>query len=161
MKKIIVTSIALAMSASVGAQSLDIANDRPVVASPVVAQLTLSPVVAQVTPVPLPIFVSTAMPTFYEELETEDVIIGAGIGTAAIASLATAAAPAVVAHSSGMAIMWSGTGYVAGTIGLGAATVAALPIIATVGAVTAGGAFAYKYRHAIVNEWNIHFGEEE
>ena len=37
MKKIIVTSIALAMSASVGAQSLDIANDRPVVASPVVA----------------------------------------------------------------------------------------------------------------------------
>ena len=88
-------------------------------------------------------------------------IIGAGIGTAAIASLATAAAPAVVAHSSGMAIMWSGTGYVAGTIGLGAATVAALPIIATVGAVTAGGAFAYKYRHAIVNEWNIHFGEEE
>ena len=74
MKKIIVTSIALAMSASVGAQSLDIANDRPVVASPVVAQLTLSPVVAQltlspvvaqVTPVPLPIFVSTAMPTFF------------------------------------------------------------------------------------------------
>ena len=147
MKKIIVTSIALAMSVSVGAQSLDIANDRPVV--------------AQVTPVPLPIIVSTEMPTFYEELETEDVIIGAGIGTAAIASLATAAAPAVVAHSSGMAIMWSGTGYVAGTIGLGAATVAALPIIATVGAVTAGGAFAYKYRHAIVDEWNIHFGEEE
>ena len=154
MKKIIVTSIALAMSASVGAQSLDIANDRPVVAEPVVAQLP---------PVPLPIIVGspTAMPVFREELETEDVIIGAGIGTAAIASLATAAAPAVVAHSSGMAIMWSGTGYVAGTIGLGAATVAALPIIATVGAVTAGGAFAYKYRHTIVEEWNIHFGEEE
>ena len=153
MKKIIVTSIALAMSVSVGAQSLDIANDRPVVASPTV--------VAQVTSAPFPMIVSTEMPTFREELETEDVIIGAGIGTAAIASLATAAAPAVVAHSSGMAIMWSGTGYVAGTIGLGAATVAALPIIATVGAVTAVGAYAYKYRHAIVDEWNIHFGEEE
>ena len=155
MKKIVVTSIALAMSVSVsvGAQSLDIANDKPVVASPTV--------VPQVTPAPFPMIVSTEMPTFREELETEDVIIGAGIGTAAIASLATAAAPAVVAHSSGMAIMWSGTGYVAGTIGLGAATVAALPIIATVGAVTAGGAFAYKYRHAIVEEWNVHFGEEE
>ena len=154
MKKIIVTSIALAMSVSVGAQSLDIANDKPDPVFPTVA-------VTPVTPPPFPIIVSTEMPTFYEELETEDVIIGAGIGTAAIASLATAAAPAVVAHSSGMAIMWSGTGYVAGTIGLGAATVAALPIIATVGAVTAVGAYAYKHRHAIVEEWNFYFGEEE
>ena len=164
MKKIVVTSIALAMSVSVGAQSLDIANDRPVVASPTV--------VAQVTPAPFPMIVSTEMPTFREELETEemptfreeleteDVIIRAGIGTAAIASLATAAAPAVVAHSSGMAIMWSGTGYVAGTIGLGAATVAALPVIATVGAVTAGGAYAYKHRDAIAEKWNFYFGDE-
>ena len=137
MKKVIVTSIALAMSTSVSAQLLEDANE------PIVAELPEHMIV-------LP----------REEMQTEDVIIGAGIGTAAIASLASAAAPAVVAHSSGMAIMWSGTGYVAGTIGLGAATVAALPVIATVGAVTAGGAYAYKHRDAIAEKWNYYFGEE-
>ena len=137
MNKVIVTSIALAMSTSVSAQLLEDANE------PIVAELPAHMVV---------------MPR--EEMQTEDVVIGAGIGTAAIASLASAAAPAVVAHSSGMAIMWSGTGYVAGTIGLGAATVAALPVIATVGAVTAGGAYAYKHRDAIAEKWNYYFGEE-
>ena len=100
-----------------------------------------------------------------EELATEDVVMGAGIGASLIASLASAAAPAVVAHSSGMAIMWSGTGYVAGTIGLGAATVAALPIIATAGAVTAGGAYAYKHRDVIADYsndvWNYYFGDDQ
>ena len=144
MNKVIVTSIALAMSASVSAQSLEDANE------PIVAQLPEGA-----------IHTSTAMPTYREEMQTEDVVMGAGIGTAAIASMAAAAAPAVVAHSSGMAIMWSGTGYVAGTIGLGAATVAALPVIATVGAVTAGGAYAYKHRDAIAEKWNFYFGEEE
>ena len=138
MNKVIVTSIALAMSTSVSAQLLEDANE------PIVAELPAYMV---------------EMPR--EELQTEDVIMGAGIGTAAIASMAAAAAPAVVAHSSGMAIMWSGTGYVAGTIGLGAATVAALPVIATVGAVTAGGAYAYKHRDVIAEKWNVYFGEEE
>jgi len=137
MNKVIVTSIALAMSTSVSAQLLEDANE------PIVAEL--------------PAYI-VEMPR--EELQTEDVIMGAGIGTAAIASMAAAAAPAVVAHSSGMAIMWSGTGYVAGTIGLGAATVAALPVIAAAGAVTAGGAYAYKHRDAIAEKWNYYFGEE-
>jgi hypothetical protein len=137
MNKVIVTSIALAMSTSVSAQLLEDANE------PIVAELPAHMVV---------------MPR--EELQTEDVVMGAGIGTAAIASMAAAAAPAVVAHSSGMAIMWSGTGYVAGTIGLGAATVAALPVIAAAGAVTAGGAYAYKHRDAIAEKWNYYFGEE-
>jgi hypothetical protein len=137
MNKVIVASIALAMSTSVSAQLLEDANE------PIVAELPAHMVV---------------MPR--EELQTEDVVMGAGIGTAAIASMAAAAAPAVVAHSSGMAIMWSGTGYVAGTIGLGAATVAALPVIAAAGAVTAGGAYAYKHRDAIAEKWNYYFGEE-
>ena len=96
-----------------------------------------------------------------QETSTEDVIMGAGGATTLIASVASWAAPMVVTHSSGAAIMYSGAGYVAGTIGLGAATVAALPIIATAGAVTAGGAYAYKHREAIADKWNYYFGEEE
>ena len=96
-----------------------------------------------------------------QETSTEDVIMGAGGATTLIASVASWAAPMVVTHSSGAAIMYSGAGYVAGTIGLGAATVAALPIIATAGVVTAGGAYAYKHRETIADKWNYYFGEEE
>ena len=44
--------------------------------------------------------------------EPEDVAIAAGAGVAATATVAATAAPAVVAHSSGLAIMYSGGGYV-------------------------------------------------
>ena len=114
MKKVIVTSIALAMSVSVSAQSLDIANDRPVVA-------------------PAP------------QAATLDTVIGAAAGTSVVAGVASWALPAAVAHSSGAAIVYSGAGYVAGTMGLAAGTIAALPFIAAGAAAVGGGAIVYKY----------------
>ena len=103
------------------------------------------------------------MPTKAEENEmaTEDVLIGAGAATATVAGVAAAATPAVVAHSSGMAIMYSGAGYVAGTIGMAAGTVALLPAIAIGGAAVATGAVIYKYSDEIGATWNEYFGEEE
>lgn len=81
--------------------------------------------------------------------DPEDVIVGAGAAVATTAAVAAAATPAVVAHSSGMAIMYSGAGYVAGTIGMAAGTVALLPAIAVGGAALAGGALLYKYSDEI------------
>ena len=89
-----------------------------------------------------------------KETNVEDVAIGAGVATAAVGGLAWWAAPAAVMHSSGMAILWSGTGYVAGTIGATAATVAALPVIVVGGAVVAVGATAYKYSDEIGAAYN-------
>ena len=79
----------------------------------------------------------------------EDMMIGAGAATAALAGTVAAAAPIAVAHSSGAMILYSGAGYVAGTIGIGAATVAALPAIAITGAAIAGTAAVYKHRDDI------------
>ena len=98
--------------------------------------------------------------SFNEETKVEDVVAGAGAGVWAAATIASWAAPTAVAHSSGMAILYSGAGYVAGTIGLGAATIAALPIIATVGAATATGAVIYKHREAIGAKWDEVTGDE-
>ena len=103
------------------------------------------------------------MPTKAEENEVapEDVAIGAGVATATVAGVAAAATPAVVAHSSGMAIMYSGAGYVAGTIGMAAGTVALLPAIAVGGAAVATGAVIYKYSDEIGAWWTETFDEEE
>jgi hypothetical protein len=92
--------------------------------------------------------------------ETEDALIGAGAATAALASTAAVAAPAVVAHSSGMAIMYSGAGYVAGTIGATAGFVAMLPAIAIGGAAVATGAVIYKYSDEI-GEWYVEWSEDD
>ena len=89
-----------------------------------------------------------------QETSTADKIIGFGSGVSAAAGLAAWATPAAVAHSSGMAILWSGTGYVAGTIGMTAATVAALPAIAIGGTVVAVGATAYKYSDEIAEAYD-------
>jgi len=86
----------------------------------------------------------TETPT--ETDSTAEVMMAGGAATWSVASLAAWAAPAVVAHSSGAAIMWSGAGYVAGTIGLASATVAALPFVAAAGAgVALAGAGYYVY----------------
>ena len=92
--------------------------------------------------------------------ETEDALIGAGAATAALASTAAVATPAVVAHSSGMAIMYSGAGYVAGTIGATAGFVAMLPAIAIGGAAVATGAVIYKYSDEI-GEWYVEWSEDD
>lgn len=78
--------------------------------------------------------------------DAEDIAIGAGAGAAVTATIASVAAPAAIAHSSGAAILYSGAGYVAGTMGAAATTVALLPFIAVGGAAIATGALAYKYR---------------
>ena len=101
------------------------------------------------------------MPTKAEEVAPEDVAIGAGVATATVAGVAAAATPAVVAHSSGMAIMYSGAGYVAGTIGMAAGTVALLPAIAIGGAAVATGAVIYKYSDDIGAWYTETFDSEE
>jgi len=79
------------------------------------------------------------------EIATVDTVIGAAAGTSLMAGVASWALPAALAHSSGGAILYSGAGYVAGTMGVAAGTVAALPFIAA-GAVAVGtGAVVYKY----------------
>jgi hypothetical protein len=77
--------------------------------------------------------------------ETEDIVIATAVGAGTVATVAAAAAPVVVAHSSGAMIMYSGAGYVAGTIGVAAGTVAVLPVIAVGAAVVGTGAVIYKY----------------
>ena len=80
-----------------------------------------------------------------QEVATVDTVIGAAAGTGLMAGVASWALPAALAHSSGGAILYSGAGYVAGTMGVAAGTVAALPFIAA-GAVAVGtGAVVYKY----------------
>jgi len=101
------------------------------------------------------------MPTKAEEVAPEDVAIGAGVATATVAGIASAAAPAVVAHSSGMAIMYSGAGYVAGTIGMAAGTVALLPAVAVGGVAVATGAVIYKYSDEIGAWYTETFDSEE
>ena len=91
--------------------------------------------------------------------EPEDVVIGAGATAAVVATAAAASTPAVVAHSSGMAIMYSGAGYVAGTIGTAAGVVALLPAIAIGGAVIATGAAVYKYSDELGAMYEEHFGD--
>jgi hypothetical protein len=77
--------------------------------------------------------------------ETEDIVIATAVGAGTVATVAAAATPVVVAHSSGAMIMYSGAGYVAGTIGVAAGTVAVLPVIAVGAAVVGTGAVIYKY----------------
>lgn len=80
---------------------------------------------------------------------TVDTMIGMSIGTATVATLASWALPAAVAHSSGTMILISGGGYVAGTIGTAAVFTAALPLIAA-GAIGTGVAYvSYKYKDDI------------
>ena len=101
-----------------------------------------------------------ATPSVALAAEPEDVAIAAGAAVATTATVAAAAAPAVVAHSSGLAIMYSGAGYVAGTIGAAAGTVALLPAIAVGGAVVATGALIYKYSDEIGEAYDERFGEK-
>ena len=80
-----------------------------------------------------------------KEVATVDTVIGASAGTTLMASISAWALPAAVAHSSGGAILYSGAGYVAGTMGAAAGTVAALPFIAAGAAAVGTGAIVYKY----------------
>ena len=86
-----------------------------------------------------------ALPMTANSTETEDVVIAASAATVATATIASVAAPAAILHSSGAMIMYSGAGYVAGTIGVAAGTVAALPVIAVGAAAVGTGAVIYKY----------------
>jgi len=92
--------------------------------------------------------------------DAEDVAIGAGAATAVVATAAAASAPAVVAHSSDLAIMYSGAGYVAGSIGATAGFVALLPAIAVGGAAIAAGAAVYKYSDELGAMYEERFGSE-
>ena len=80
-----------------------------------------------------------------KEAVTTDTVVGASAATWGLASLASWALPTAVAHSSGGAILYSGAGYVAGTMGAAATTVAMLPFIAAGAAVVGTGAVVYKY----------------
>ena len=79
------------------------------------------------------------------EMDKTDVLIGASAGTGLLAGFASWALPSALVHSSGGAILYSGAGYVAGTMGLAAGTVASLPFIAAGAAVVGTGAVVYKY----------------
>ena len=79
------------------------------------------------------------------EMDKTDVVIGASAGAGLMAGLASWALPSALVHSSGGAILYSGAGYVAGTMGMAAGTVAALPFIAAGAAVVGTGAVVYKY----------------
>ena len=79
------------------------------------------------------------------EAATIDTVIGASAGTGIMAGIASWALPTAIAHSSGGAIIYSGAGYVAGTMGVAAGTVAALPFIAAGAAAVGTGAIVYKY----------------
>jgi hypothetical protein len=80
---------------------------------------------------------------------TVDTLLGVSIGTATTATLAAWALPAAVAHSSGAAILYSGAGYVAGSMGLAAGTVVALPLIAAAAVGTGVAVASYKYKDEI------------
>ena len=84
-------------------------------------------------------------PTETPTVDTTDVVIGASAGAGLMAGLASWALPSALVHSSGGAILYSGAGYVAGTMGMAAGTVAALPFIAAGAAVVGTGAVVYKY----------------
>ena len=83
--------------------------------------------------------------TVEKEVATVDTVIGASAGTGLMAGIASWALPTAIAHSSGGAIIYSGAGYVAGTMGVAAGTVAALPFIAAGAAAVGTGAVVYKY----------------
>ena len=86
------------------------------------------------------------------EAASIDTVIGASAGTGLMAAVASWALPAAIAHSSGGAILYSGAGYVAGTMGLAAGTVAALPFIAAGAAAVGTGAVVYKYYGEEIDE---------
>ena len=86
------------------------------------------------------------------EAATIDTVIGASAGTGLMAGIASWALPAAIAHSSGGALLYSGAGYVAGTMGLAAGTVAALPFIAGASVVVGTGAVVYKYYGEEIDE---------
>ena len=68
-------------------------------------------------------------------------VSGAVGGASAIAGpLATATGLTAVAHSSGALILTGSSGYIAGTLGAGAAAVAAAPFVVAVGLVVGGSA---------------------
>jgi len=97
-----------------------------------------------------------------KEVATVDTVIGASAGTGLMAGLASWALPAAVAHSSGGAIIYSGAGYVAGTMGLAAGTVAALPFIAAGAAAVGTGAVVYKYYGEEIDElYEEYMGEDQ
>ena len=97
-----------------------------------------------------------------KEVATVDTVIGAAGGTSLMAGIASWALPAAVAHSSGGAIIYSGAGYVAGTMGLAAGTVAALPFIAAGAAAVGTGAVVYKYYGEEIDElYEEYLGDNE
>lgn len=117
----------------------------------------------------LPMSVNAFGPIGGEEMSKEeksgatvDTVIGASAGTGLMAGLASWALPSALVHSSGGAIIYSGAGYVAGTMGAAATTVAALPFIAA-GAVAVGtGAVVYKYYgDDIEKAYDEFMGDEE
>jgi len=79
------------------------------------------------------------------DIATVDTVIGASAGVGVMATISSWALPAALAHSSGGAILYSGAGYVAGSMGVAAGTVAALPFIAIGAGAVGAGAAVYKY----------------
>ena len=93
---------------------------------------------------------------------TVDTVIGASAGTGLMAGIASWALPTVLAHSSGGAILYSGAGYVAGTMGLAAGTVAALPFIAAGSVAVGTGAVIYKYYGEEIDEmYDEYVGDDQ
>ena len=80
-----------------------------------------------------------------QDVALVDTVIGASAGVGLMATISAWALPTALAHSSGGAILYSGAGYVAGTMGVAAGAVAALPFIAIGAGAVGAGAVVYKY----------------
>ena len=136
MKTNLITATALAIVISTGANAQSINPDE---------------VGALNAPIIMPALPINALDMAENEWSdsTVDTLLGVSIGTATTATLAAWALPAAVAHSSGAAILYSGAGYVAGSMGLAAGTVVALPLIAAAAVGTGVAVATYKYKDEI------------
>jgi len=137
MKTNLITATALAIVISTGANAQSINPDE-------VGALN-APIIITTTPT---LTIDDMVGNEWSD-STVDTLLGVSIGTATTATLAAWALPAAVAHSSGGAILYSGAGYVAGSMGLAAGTVVALPLIAAAAVGTGVAVASYKYKDEI------------
>ena len=135
MKTNLITATALAIVISTGANAQSINPDE--VGTLNMQMMPAIPITAEI------------LPEHEWSDSTVDTLLGVSIGTATTATLAAWALPAAVAHSSGAAILYSGAGYVAGSMGLAAGTVVALPLIAAAAVGTGVAVATYKYKDEI------------
>ena len=135
MKTNLITATALAIVISTGANAQSINPDE--VGTLNMQMMPAIPITAEI------------LPENEWSDSTVDTLLGVSIGTATTATLAAWALPAAVAHSSGAAILYSGAGYVAGSMGLAAGTVVALPLIAAAAVGTGVAVATYKYKDEI------------